>query len=110
MIIFIIIGLVLLFFIKRLTSKLEYSTKEYPKGYYRGSEIVWHNLELPLWAWILAAIFLCVPVLGIILYIVAWIFLLIALNVTEDIRFKEGRSSNLVSFLKKIVDLLNKKY
>ena len=105
--IFIIIGLVFLFFIKKLVSKLEYSTIEYPNGY---REVVWHNLEFPLWAWILATIFLCVPILGIILYIVAWIFLLIALNVTEGIRFKEGRFSSLVSFLKKIVDLLNKKY
>jgi hypothetical protein len=107
--IFIILGLIFLFFIRRLASKLEYSAVEYPNGYYGAREVVWHDLKFPLWVWILITLFLCVPILGIILYIVAWIFLPITINI-GSLRFKERKHSVLVSFLKKIVDLLNKKY
>lgn len=103
--IFIIIGLVFLFFIKRLISKLEYSTTEYPDGYYGGRETVWHDIKFPLWAWLLAVFFLCTPILGIILYVVAWV--VVSMLVNEDyIRFKKGKSSLFMKF----IDILNKEY
>ena len=108
--IFIIIGLVLLFLVKRFISKIEYSTIEYE--YYKPKELVWHDVKFPLWAWLLAALLLCVPILGIVLYIVGWI-LLASMFITDNtnfIRFKNGKSSSLINFSTKIIDFLNKKY
>lgn len=98
MILWIIIGLICLFFIKRLISKLEYRTWE---GYY-----TWKEVKFPLWVWALAAIFLLLPLFGILLYWVMWIGVIIYLKNEDDLRFKEGKTSLAI----KIADLLCKEY
>lgn len=96
--IWIIIGLVCFFFIKRLISKLEYRTWE---GHYE-----WKEVKFPLWGWVLAALFLLLPLIGILLYWVIWIGVIICLKNEDDLRFKEGKTSLAI----KIADLLCKKY
>lgn len=96
--IWIIIGLVCFFFIKRLISKLEYRTWE---GHYE-----WKEVKFPLWVWVLAALFLLLPLIGILLYWVIWIGVIICLKNEGDLRFKEGKTSLAI----KITDLLCKKY
>ena len=98
MIFWIIIGLICLFFTKRLTSKLEYRTWE---GHYE-----WKDVKFPLWAWVLAAVFLILPLFGILAYWVMWIGVIICLKNEDDLRLKEGKTS----FVIKIADLLCKKY
>ena len=98
MIFWIIIGLICLFFIKRLISKLEYRTWE---GHYE-----WKEVKLPLWVWVLIALFLLLPLFGILLYWVMWMAVIIYLKNVGDLRFKEGKTSLAI----KIVDLLCKKY
>lgn len=98
MIFWTIIGLICLFFTKRLASKLEYKTWE---GYYE-----WKEVKFPLWAWVLIAIFLMLPLFGILLYWVMWIVVLVRLKIEDDLRFKEGKTSLAM----KIADLLCKEY
>lgn len=98
MIFFIIVGLICLFFIKRLISKLEYRTWE---GHYK-----WNEVKFPLWAWVLAAVVLMLPLFGILVYWIIWITVLICSKTEDDLRFKEGRTSLGI----KIADLLCKEY
>jgi hypothetical protein len=98
MIFWIIIGLICLFFTKRLTSKLEYRTWD---GHYK-----WKDVKFPLWAWVLAAVFLLLPLFGILIYWVMWIGVISCLKNEGDLRFKEGKTSLAM----KIADLLCKEY
>ena len=99
MIFWIIIGLICLFFTKRLASKLEYRTWE---GHYK-----WKEVKFPLWAWALAAVFLILPIFGILIYWVIWIVVVVSIKIDEDdLRFKEGKTSLVM----KIADLLCKEY
>jgi len=98
MIFWIIIGLICLFFTKRLTSKLEYKTWD---GHYK-----WKDVKFPLWAWVLATIVLILPIFGILAYWGMWIIVIVCLRTEDDIRFKEGKTSSII----KISDLLCKEY
>lgn len=98
MIFWIIIGLICLFFLKRLASKLEYKTWD---GHYK-----WKDIKFPLWAWILAAVVLIVPIFGILIYWIVWIVVMIQLKTGDELRFKEGKTS----LITKIVNLLCKEY
>jgi hypothetical protein len=98
MILWIIIGLICLFFTKRLISKLEYRTWD---GHYK-----WKEVKFPLWTWALAAIFLLLPLFGILLYWVIWLVVIVYLRTEGDLRFKEGKTSLAM----KITDLLCKEY
>lgn len=98
MIFWIIIGLICLFFTKRLASKLEYRTWE---GHYK-----WKEVKFPLWAWAFAAVFLLLPLFGVLIYWVMWIGVIVCLKTEDDLRLKEGKTSLAM----KITDLLCKEY
>lgn len=98
MIFWIIIGLICLFFTKRLTSKLEYRTWE---GHYK-----WKEAKLPLWAWLLVAALLIIPIIGILVYWGMWLGVIVCIKTEDDMRFKEGKTSLAM----KIVDSLCKEY
>ena len=102
MITFVIIGIVLFVILRKLALSLEYSIIEYSN--YERKE-VWHDVKLPLWAWILIALFMCLPVAGIFLFICACIGVIVNI-VLGSFRFKKGKGV----FLTRLIDILSKKY
>lgn len=100
MLTFVILGFIFAFFIKRLMSKLEYRDWDYMTRME-----VWKPVLLPLWAWLLITFGLCLPIIGVIAYIIIWIYIAVGTEI-GDLRFKKDARS----LLKMFIEILKKKY